>query len=273
MRGSVVVSLRSGRCSCRGRNVEFPPRVNVSGRYRKWPVFSRPLTNGRFWVSTEVTACPRRTTTWGTPLTWIPQKGCGSSSSTPNQGLLGAAPEELFDLSKRSRAWWGGRRRRLADPAVLSDRHIAGRVTALVLPRFVKAPVRIKVATGSQRPVLQNRLGSNLAPACAGQLHSVADQIDDASGDRTHASPFLRTRPRGRCGVPHRDVDAVHGGGREVELLLGATDKRDPLRQATCTVPKAVVEVVFGWRSCRHRCERSTSSAPSTGPAASSGLH
>ena len=35
--------------------------------------------------------------------------GCGSSSSTPNQGLLGAAPEELFDLSKRSRAWWVGR--------------------------------------------------------------------------------------------------------------------------------------------------------------------
>ena len=41
--------------------------------------------------------------------------GCGSSSSTPNHGLLGAAPGELFDLSKRSRAWWGGRRRRLAD--------------------------------------------------------------------------------------------------------------------------------------------------------------
>ena len=35
-RGPVVVSLRSRRCSCRGRNVEFPPRVNVSGRYRKW---------------------------------------------------------------------------------------------------------------------------------------------------------------------------------------------------------------------------------------------
>ena len=82
-----------------------------------------------------------------------------------------------------------------------------------------------------------------------------------------------RTRPRGRCGVPHRDVDAAHGGGREVELRLDATDKRDPLRHATCTVPKVVVEVVSGWRSCRRRCERSTSSAPSSGPAASSGLH
>ena len=81
-----------------------------------------------------------------------------------------------------------------------------------------------------------------------------------------------RTRPRGRCGVPHRDVDAAHGGGREVELRLDATDKRDPLRHATCTVPKVVVEVVSGWRSCRRRCERSTSSAPSSGPAASSGL-
>ena len=90
-------------------------------------------------------------------------------------------------MSKRSRAWWRGRRRRLADRQYYPNQHIA-RVTAL--PRFVKAPVRIKVATGSQRPVLQNRLGCNLAPACTGQLHSVADQIDDAGGDRTHASPF-----------------------------------------------------------------------------------
>ena len=55
---------------------------------------------------------------------------------------------------------------------------------------------------------------------------------------RTHRLS-RRTRPRGRCGVPHRDVDAAHGGGREVELHLGATDKRDPLRHATCTVPKS----------------------------------
>ena len=43
-----------------GRNVLLPTGVNVSGRYRQWPVFNRPLmagfqppTNGRFWVPTE----------------------------------------------------------------------------------------------------------------------------------------------------------------------------------------------------------------------------
>jgi len=29
-----------------GRNVVFQAGVNVSGRYRKWPVFSRPLMAG-----------------------------------------------------------------------------------------------------------------------------------------------------------------------------------------------------------------------------------
>ena len=41
-------------------------------------------------------------------------------------------------------------------------------------------------------------------------------------------------------------------------LRLGAIDERDPPGRATCTVPK----VVSGWRSCRRRCERPTSSAP-----------
>ena len=61
-RGSVVVSRRSRRCSCRGRNVEYPPRVNVSGRYRKWPVFSRPvMADSRLERGHEpASALPRR---------------------------------------------------------------------------------------------------------------------------------------------------------------------------------------------------------------------
>ena len=66
----------------------------------------------------------------------------------------------------------------------------------------------------------------------------------------------------------HRDVNAVGGGAREVELRLGAIDERDPPRRATCTVPK----VVSRWRSCALRSERSTASAAATGPAASPGL-
>ena len=39
------------RCSC-GVGTRYLARVNVSSRYSKWPVFSRPLM-AEFWVSTE----------------------------------------------------------------------------------------------------------------------------------------------------------------------------------------------------------------------------
>ena len=73
--------------------------------------------------------------------------GCGSSSSTA-QGLLPAARQELLDPSK---AWWGGRRGRLADwpPYSIS-------VSLGVVPRWysrvVEVPVRIEVAAGFVAP-------------------------------------------------------------------------------------------------------------------------
>ena len=82
-----------------------------------------------------------------------------------------------------------------------------------------------------------------------------------------HMRRLSPRRPVGRsCAVPHRDVDVVHGAGREVGRRLGATDAR--VRRATCTVTQVVVS---GWPSGTRRCERSmtsTWSVPSTGSAA-----
>ena len=70
--------------------------------------------------------------------------GCGSSSSVA-QGLLRAARQELLDPSK---AWWGGRRGRLADRRCCPLSVSLG-VVPLVLACFVEVPVRIEVAAGS----------------------------------------------------------------------------------------------------------------------------
>ena len=72
------------------------------------------------------------------------EKGCGSSSSVA-QGLLRAARQELLDPSK---AWWGGRRGRLADRRCCPLSVSLG-VVPLVLACFVEVPVRIEVAAGS----------------------------------------------------------------------------------------------------------------------------
>ena len=59
--------------------------------------------------------------------------------------LLRAARQELLDPSK---AWWGGRRGRLADRRCHPVSVSLG-VVPLVLARFVEVPVRIEVAAGS----------------------------------------------------------------------------------------------------------------------------
>ena len=61
------------------------------------------------------------------------------------KGLPRAARQELLDPSK---AWWGGRRGRLADRRCCPISVSLG-VVPLVLARFVEVPVRIEVAAGS----------------------------------------------------------------------------------------------------------------------------
>ena len=61
------------------------------------------------------------------------------------KGLLRAARQELLDPPK---AWWGGRRERLADRRCY-PLSVSPGVVPLVLARFVEVPVRIEVAAGS----------------------------------------------------------------------------------------------------------------------------
>ncbi len=61
------------------------------------------------------------------------------------RGLLGAAWQELLDASK---AWWRGRRGRLADRRGC-PRSVSLGVIPFVFARFVELPVRIEVAAGS----------------------------------------------------------------------------------------------------------------------------
>ena len=86
-----------------------------------------------------------------------------------------------------------------------------------------------------------------------------------------HMRRLSRRRPVGqRCALPRRDVDVVHGGGREVERRLGATDAR--VRRASCTVAQVVVSGgPSGTRPCK-RSTTSTSSVSSTRSAASARL-
>ena len=75
----------------------------------------------------------------GTPLAY----GCGSSSST-TQEASASGMQELLDASK---AWWRGRRGRLADGRRCPVSVSLG-VVPLVFARFVEVPVRIEVAAG-----------------------------------------------------------------------------------------------------------------------------
>ena len=119
--------------------------------------------------------------------------GCGSSSSAA-QGALRAARQELLDPSK---AWWGGRRGRLADRPRYSISVSLG-VVPLVLPRrgspstirsrgwlrstrsFRTASAPTKLATRRIRTRAWMKPGYCVAPACTSELHPVADQVPHA---------------------------------------------------------------------------------------------
>ena len=132
------------------------------------------------------------------------------------KGLLPAARQELLDPSK---AWWGGRRERLADRPRYSISVSLG-VVPLVLPRrgspsthrsrgwlrsprsFRTASAPTKLATRRIRTRAWMKQGYCVAPACTSELHhgrgpGTARPFDDAGGDGTQAPPCRRTRPRG----------------------------------------------------------------------------
>ena len=105
-----------------------------------------------------------------------------------------AARQELLDLSK---AWWGGRRGRLADRPRYSISVSLG-VVPLVLPRrgspstirsrgwlrstrsFRTASAPTKLATRRIRTRAWMKQGYCVAPACTSELHPVADQVPPA---------------------------------------------------------------------------------------------
>ena len=94
--------------------------------------------------------------------------GCGSSSSTA-QGALPAARQELLDPSK---AWWGGRRGRLADRPRYSISVSLG-VVPRWYSRVVEVPVRIEVAAGFVAPGASEppRLQPSWPPGGSGPAH------------------------------------------------------------------------------------------------------
>ena len=110
------------------------------------------------------------------------------------RGLLRAARQELLDPSK---AWWGGRRGRLADRPCYSISVSLG-VVPLVLPRrgspsthrsrgwlrstrsFRTASAPTKLATRRIRTRAWMKQGYCVAPACTSELHPVADQVPHA---------------------------------------------------------------------------------------------
>ena len=105
-----------------------------------------------------------------------------------------AARQELLDLSK---AWWGGRRGRLADRPRYPISVSLG-VVPLVLPRrgspitirsrgwlrstrsFRTASAPTKLATRRIRTRAWMKQGYCVAPACTSELHPVADQVPHA---------------------------------------------------------------------------------------------
>ena len=110
------------------------------------------------------------------------------------KGLLPAVRQELLDPSK---AWWGGRRVRLADRLRYSISVSLG-VVPLVLPRrgspsthrsrgwlrstrsFRTASAPTKLATRRIRTRAWMKQGCCVAPACTSELHPVADQVPHA---------------------------------------------------------------------------------------------
>ena len=131
------------------------------------------------------------------------------------KGLLPAARQELLDPSK---AWWGGRRGRLADRLRYSISVSLG-VVPLVLPcrgspsthrgrgwlrstrsfRTASAPTQLATRRIQTRAWMKQRYW--VAPACTSELHhgrgpGTARPFDDAGGDGTQAPPCRRTRPR-----------------------------------------------------------------------------
>src|SRR5664279_1140899 len=54
---------------------------------------------------------------------------------------------------------------------------VAGRVNAAVFLGEVEGPVLVEVAIGDQRAECQDRLGAGEAPAGAGDVHAVFDEV------------------------------------------------------------------------------------------------
>ena len=132
------------------------------------------------------------------------------------EGLLPAARQELLDPSK---AWWGGRRGRLADRPRYSISVSLG-VVPLVLPRrgspsthrgrgwlrstrsfrTASAPTQLATRRIQTRAWMKQRYW--VAPACTSELHhgrgpGTARPFDDAGGDGNTGTACRRTRPPG----------------------------------------------------------------------------
>ena len=99
-----------------------------------------PRTAGEARVRLQERTWQFRTTS---PSCFPCSNGCGSSSST-TQEASASGMQELLDASK---AWWRGRRGRLADGRRCPVSVSLG-VVPLVFARFVEVPVRIEVAAG-----------------------------------------------------------------------------------------------------------------------------
>ena len=206
------------RRSERERQEQYPRRLPVPARHRSR---LHPRGNRRGEIrprgSTGVGADPgsnngdrRLRATRGHP-----RRGAALLRRRP-KGLLPAARQELLDPSK---AWWGGRRGRLADrPRYFISVSLG--VVPLVLPRrgspsthrgrgwlrstrsFRTASAPTKLATRRIRTRAWMKQRYWVAPACTSELHhgrgpGTARPFDDAGGDGTQAPPCRRTRPRG----------------------------------------------------------------------------
>ena len=139
----VYDNLRSAVLDRRGAAVQFHPRLlELAGHYHFAP---RPCTPGR-----------------GN------EKGAALLRRRP-KGLLPAARQELLDPSK---AWWGGRRGRLADRPRYSISVSLG-VVPRWYSRVVEVPVRIEVAAGFVAPGASEppRLQPSWPPGGFGPAH------------------------------------------------------------------------------------------------------
>ena len=162
------------------------------------------------------------------------------------KGLLPAARQELLDPSK---AWWGGRRGRLADRPRYSISVSPG-VVPLVLPRrgspsthrsrgwlrstrsFRTASAPTKLATRGIRTRAWMKQGCCVAPACTSELHPVADQVwrgarvGRRSGSHRRLSPCLRGTSRGTASMVPAPApgDCTSGSVRTAPTVPGPAD-------------------------------------------------